>query len=109
MVEQTMMNRQVSTTFCDDIRQEIGGKLSYMGVYSSDLYVGGFPITLPKFCVAIRVMTPADPREERHGVQAAVRPPRRSPPQPIAPRSLATSSRASLGSRAPIAYQNRFS
>ena len=60
MVEQTMMNRQVSTTFCDDIRQEIGGKLSYMGVYSSDLCVGGFPITLPKFCVAIRVMTPAD-------------------------------------------------
>ena len=47
-----MMNRQVFTTFCDDIRQEIGGKLSYMGVYSSDLYVGGFPITLPKFCVA---------------------------------------------------------
>ena len=55
-----MMDRQVSTTFCDDIRQEIGGKLSYMGVYGADMFVGGFPITLPKFCASLRVTTPAD-------------------------------------------------
>jgi hypothetical protein len=28
------MNRQVQTVFCDDIRHELGGKLSYIGVYS---------------------------------------------------------------------------
>ena len=55
-----MMDRQVSTTFCDDIRQEIGGKLSYMGVYGAEMFVGSFPVTLPKFCLALRVMTPAD-------------------------------------------------
>ena len=31
-----------------------------MGVYGADMYGGGFPVTLPKFCVALRVMTPAD-------------------------------------------------
>lgn len=55
-----MMNRHVSATYCDDVREEIGGKLSYMGVYGADMVVGGFPVTLPKFCVALRVVTPAD-------------------------------------------------
>jgi hypothetical protein len=36
--------------FCDDIRQEVGGKLSYMGVYHGVLQAhGSFPLTLPKF------------------------------------------------------------
>jgi hypothetical protein len=42
------------TVFCDDIRQEIGGKFSYIGVYSGFMFVNGsFPITLPKLCLAI--------------------------------------------------------
>jgi len=40
--------------FCDDVRYEIGGKLSYIGIYTGDLIVmGNFPATLPKFCIVV--------------------------------------------------------
>jgi hypothetical protein len=36
------------TIFCDDIRFEVGGKVTYVGVYSKTLFVGGeFPFTIP--------------------------------------------------------------
>jgi len=44
------------TIFCDDIRQEIGGKFSYIGVYSGFMFVPAFPITLPKLCLAISLL-----------------------------------------------------
>jgi hypothetical protein len=53
------MNRHVETIFCDDIRQEIGGKISYIGVYSAKMLVSSFPATLSKFCIALRVVTSA--------------------------------------------------
>lgn len=53
------MNRHVQTIFCDDIRHEVGGKLSYIGVYSGHLFVPSFPVTLPKLCLALSVLTPA--------------------------------------------------
>lgn len=37
------------TVFCDDIRTEVGGKFSLVGVYPSGLQVPAFPITFPKF------------------------------------------------------------
>jgi hypothetical protein len=55
-----MMNRHLETLFCDDIRQEIGGKLSFIGVYSAGLFVTRFPALLPKLCLAVKVVTPAD-------------------------------------------------
>lgn len=43
-----------STIFCDDIRNEIGGKATYVGVYKATLYVHvGFPVDLPKLGIAI--------------------------------------------------------
>ena len=40
--------------FCDDVRQEIDGKLTLVGVYNSNLTVfGGFPAVLPKLCVVV--------------------------------------------------------
>lgn len=54
------MNRHVQTIFCDDIRHELGGKLSYIGVYSGHLFVPAFPVTLPKLCLALSVITPAN-------------------------------------------------
>ena len=36
------------TIYCDDIRTEVGNKLSLMGMYSSHLYVESFPATLPR-------------------------------------------------------------
>jgi hypothetical protein len=42
------------TIFCDDIRQEVGGKFTYVGVYSGFMFVqGAFPVVLPKLCFAI--------------------------------------------------------
>ena len=56
--------KQVQTIYCDDIRQEIGGKLTYVGVYSGSLLAATFPIALPKFCVAVTVVAGSfDPRE----------------------------------------------
>ena len=54
------MNRHVFTIFCDDIRQEIGGKLSYIGVYGAQMFVPSFPISLPKLCLAMSMITPVD-------------------------------------------------
>lgn len=51
------MNRQVHTIFCDDIRHEVSGKLTYVGVYSGKMFVPAFPTTLPKLCLALNVVT----------------------------------------------------
>lgn len=43
-----------NSTFCDDIRQEVGGKLSYMGVYNGSMTIHvPFPVLLPKFVIGI--------------------------------------------------------
>jgi hypothetical protein len=54
------MERHIQTIFCDDIRHELGGKLSYIGVYSGRLFLPTFPLTLPKLCLAIHILTPAN-------------------------------------------------
>ena len=55
-----MIPRHVETLFCDDIRHEVGGKLSFIGIYSGGLFVPAFPVTLPKLCLSVKIVTPAD-------------------------------------------------
>lgn len=55
-----MIPRHVETLFCDDIRHEVGGKLSFIGVYSGGMFVQSFPVTLPKLCLMVKTVTPAD-------------------------------------------------
>ncbi len=55
-----MIPRHIETLFCDDIRHEVGGKLSFVGVYSGGLLVSDFPVTLPKLCLSLKVITPID-------------------------------------------------
>jgi hypothetical protein len=55
-----MITRHVETLFCDDIRHEVGGKLSFIGVYSGGLFVQAFPATLAKLCLSVKIVTPAD-------------------------------------------------
>lgn len=43
--------------FCDDIRFEVGNKVSLMGVYTGDLFVQELPTVLPKLCVAVAYVT----------------------------------------------------
>mgnify|MGYP000373254618 CR=1 FL=1 len=60
-----MTSRAINTTYCDDIRREVGNKMSYMGVYSSKLLVPEFPAILPKLSIIIEVRTPiSEPFEE---------------------------------------------
>lgn len=51
------MNRFISAIFCDDIRMEVGNKLSMIGVYNGVMLVPAFPITLPKLCIALSART----------------------------------------------------
>jgi len=52
------MSRFLQTTFCDDIRQEVGGKISLIGVYNGVLYVPQFPATLPKLWLMTTLVMP---------------------------------------------------
>lgn len=51
-------------TFCDDIRHEVTGKMTLVGVYNGQMIVGGtLPITLPQICAVItfRFLPPSEP------------------------------------------------
>src|ERR1700732_4431798 len=46
-----------TTIFCDDIRQEIGGKITFIGSYGTEMVVQGvFPAVLAKFAFGITFM-----------------------------------------------------
>lgn len=45
---------QINTLICDDIREEIGNKTSYIGVYH-DIIVEKIPLLLPKLSIAVRL------------------------------------------------------
>jgi hypothetical protein len=54
------MTRFGYSIFCDDIRNEAGDKLSFIGCYNGVIFVPAeFPLVLPKFCVHIQIMSPA--------------------------------------------------
>ncbi len=55
-----MITRHIETLFCDDIRHEMGGKISLIGVYSSGLFVDALPALLSKLCLSVKAVTPAD-------------------------------------------------
>lgn len=48
-------SRYIHAIFCDDVRTEIGGKLSLMGLYqgSMNLIAENLPVIVPKMCVVI--------------------------------------------------------
>jgi hypothetical protein len=42
------------TIFCDDIREEVGGKFTFIGSYIEKMFVQGtFPLALPKFGLGV--------------------------------------------------------
>src|ERR1700722_15247093 len=51
--------RLMITVMCDDVRREEGNKLSYMGIYGSNLAVPDFPIVLAKLCFVMSVVSDA--------------------------------------------------
>lgn len=46
--------------YCDDVRSEIGGKITLVGIYNSDLQVPTAPVALPKLCVVSTFVVPID-------------------------------------------------
>lgn len=52
------MSQFAFAQFCDDIRREVGNKLSLMGVYGGDLFVAETPAFIPKLAVAITFLAP---------------------------------------------------
>jgi hypothetical protein len=53
---------QGNTIFCDDIRLEIGGKLSLMGIYGQDMVLHGatYPAIVPKIVAFISYVESAE-------------------------------------------------
>ncbi|MFO8083873.1 MAG: hypothetical protein R6U27_06090 [Desulfobacterales bacterium] len=39
--------KSIKTILCDDVRNEVGGKISLMGIYSKDIVVNKVPAILP--------------------------------------------------------------
>lgn len=55
-----MTKKSISAIYCDDIRSELGGKLSFMGVYNGDMAFQQFPVTLQKLCAHAKLKMPYD-------------------------------------------------
>jgi len=53
-------DRFLTAIFCDDIRQEMGNKLSFMGCYQGELFVPTAPALLSKLCVYASAWTPKE-------------------------------------------------
>lgn len=84
------MERFGYSIFCDDIRNEPGGKLSFIGCYNGVIFVPPqFPFVLPRFCVHIHIFSPATqpfssivakcyaPGQEAPIFEEAIEPPRK--------------------------------
>lgn len=49
--------RGAFTIYCDDVRQELSGKSTMVGVYGNEMYVAEFPAVLPTFSIVTSVWT----------------------------------------------------
>ncbi|MBD9585794.1 hypothetical protein IB254_01880 [Pseudomonas sp. PDM03] len=54
------MSRYAYTTFCDDIRYEVNGKVSLMGTFGGVLFIPVAPALIPKLCCIISVHSDLD-------------------------------------------------
>jgi hypothetical protein len=54
------MTRFAHAVYCDDIRNEVNGKHSLMGIFGNLMYLGAFPAMLPKLCAVITACTTID-------------------------------------------------
>lgn len=55
-----MSYRYLHALWCDDIRQEVGNKPSFMGAYLGGMTVPTLPFMLPKLCVHAWASTPIE-------------------------------------------------
>ncbi len=56
-----MESRPTFCLFCDDVREEAGGKISLMGIYGEEMIIAApFPCQVPKFCINIHMISPVE-------------------------------------------------
>lgn len=51
-------DRALIVMVCDDIRRELGNKMSFMGCYQGTLLVASVPVVLPRLCIYANALTP---------------------------------------------------
>lgn len=54
------MSRYAYAIYCDDVRFEVNGKTSLIGVYADTMYIPAFPAHLSKLCAVVTAITPSD-------------------------------------------------
>jgi hypothetical protein len=54
------MSRFAYSIFCDDMRNEVNNKVSLMGLYSTELLLKSFPMSLPRFTIVMHAFTDID-------------------------------------------------
>jgi hypothetical protein len=60
--------RFASAVFCDDIRYEVGNKITLVGLYNRDLFVSAFPAHLNRLAVSLTIDMPIGEKVESIGV-----------------------------------------
>jgi len=50
--------------FCDDIREEVTGKITYIGSYTNVMFVRVLPATIPQFCIVVTILTEVDDTDD---------------------------------------------
>lgn len=81
--------KKYTVLLCDDVRNELGNKLSIMGIYGPELWLGKLPAVMPKLCFVVmlnhieRSFTSAKARVTMPGAAPVVLPIQAAPgPQP---------------------------
>lgn len=70
-----MSEVQALAIFCDDVRQEIGNKLSIIGVYGTDIrFKAKPPVLYPKLCVVVWVWADVEALPDTLRIQALGQP-----------------------------------
>lgn len=52
------MSIEVHNVFCDDIRYELGGKITLVGTFAGIIVVPSFPVLIPRLSVCVSVAMP---------------------------------------------------
>ena len=59
------MTIRATALFCEDIREEVGGTATVVGIVPDNAGIKRFPITLPKLGIYVRVSMPSDTERPR--------------------------------------------
>ena len=58
--------KRIKTILCDDVRQEVGGKISLMGIYSQDIVVNKVPTIVPSINLVVMLEDIKEPFEKAY-------------------------------------------